>query len=84
MSYVFGWMGLVAVSLLVSLIAFVWAVNSGQFGEQHRLRYLPLREQSSALPPGDPARLSLEVYMLMAIGAAVIAVLLAAALLALP
>ncbi len=83
MSYVLGWMGLVVISLLVSLISFVWAAHSGQFAEQQRLRYLPLCGQTPAAPPGDPARLSLEVYMLIIIGAAVVMILLVAAFLAL-
>jgi len=75
-SYVLGWMGLVAVSLWISLIAFVWAVKSGQFAEQQRLRYMPLRDQPDGPPAGDPGRLPVEVYVLFGIGGCVIAVFL--------
>ena len=76
--YVFGWMGLVAISLCVSLIAFIWAVKSGQFAEQQRLRYLPLRDQAAVPPPGKAARLPTEVYALFGVSACVIAVFLVA------
>jgi cbb3-type cytochrome oxidase maturation protein len=83
MNYVFGWMGLVAISLWISLVAFVWAVKSGQFAEQQRLRYLPLRDQPAVPPAGDPGRLPVEVYALLGIGGCVIAIFLAAVFLSL-
>ena len=45
--YFSGWMVLVAVSLWISLMAFLWGLQSGQFSDQERARYLPLRD----LPP---------------------------------
>lgn len=49
-----GWIALVVISLWLSLIAFVWALGSGQFSDQDRARYLALAGDS----PGeerDPA-----------------------------
>ena len=62
-----SWLALVIVSLGISLIAFVWGLASGQFAEQARARYFPLRDQNSPAPPGNPARLTAEVYVLAAI-----------------
>jgi len=42
MIYYAGWLFLVAVSLSVSLVAFIWALRAGQFSDQERARYLPL------------------------------------------
>ncbi len=42
MIYYAGWLYLVVVSLLVSLVAFIWGLRSGQFSDQERARYLPL------------------------------------------
>lgn len=83
MTYVFGWFGLVAISLSVSLIAFIWAIKSGQFTDQQRLRYLPLRDLSAAPPPGEPARISIEVWALCGIAACVVVVFLVAVILTL-
>jgi nitrogen fixation-related uncharacterized protein len=83
MTYVCGWLGLVVISLLISLVTFVWAVKSGQFGDQQRLRYLPLRNQPVQPPLAKPGRWPFEVYVLFGIGACVITVFLAAAFLSL-
>ena len=66
--YFSAWMILIAFSLWVSLVAFLWGLQSGQFSDQDRARYLPLRD----IPPQPmirtPARLTMEVYVLMFIG----------------
>jgi cbb3-type cytochrome oxidase maturation protein len=64
----FGWMILVILSLWVSVVAFVWALRSGQFAEQGRARYLPL---AGELPPPsakNPGRFTVEIYALLFIG----------------
>ncbi len=33
------------VGFAVSLVAFIWALNNGQFKDQQRARYLPLRDE---------------------------------------
>jgi cbb3-type cytochrome oxidase maturation protein len=46
------WMILLAVSLWVSLAAFWWGLQSGQFSDQDRARYLPLKPRSGIRPAG--------------------------------
>ena len=40
--YYTSWLFLVAISLAVSLAAFLWGLRSGQFSDQDRARYLAL------------------------------------------
>ncbi len=63
------WIGITATALWVSIAAFLWAAQSGQFGDQQRARYLPLRNENLAPPAAHehPARLSIEVYALMVV-----------------
>ena len=42
-------MAYMSVGLVLSLVAFFWALNSGQFSDQQRARYLPL-ENDAAKP----------------------------------
>jgi len=58
---------LVLASLGVSLAAFFWGLKSGQFSDQTRARYLPLRDER--LSPGlrNPSKASPEVYLLFGI-----------------
>jgi len=65
--YAYGWLALVIMSLWISLAAFVWGLKSGQFTEQGRVRYFPLRDQTSPVPTCDPAKLTAEVYVLLGI-----------------
>ncbi len=62
------WIILVAFSLWFTLMAFVWGLQSGQFSDQERARFLPLRD--AGLPPAvkNPAGLPVEVYVLTAMG----------------
>ncbi|MHB8808639.1 MAG: hypothetical protein ACYC9M_01310 [Desulfobulbaceae bacterium] len=71
------------ISLWVSLLAFVWAMKSGQFAEQQRLRYLPLRDEPTALRADKPPRPPFGVYVLLGISACVVAVFLVALFLSL-
>ena len=53
-----------ALGLGVTLIVFFWALNSGQFKEQQRARYLPLHEAPDP-PPAKPSRfIRLEISLL--------------------
>jgi len=65
MLYYLPWLLLMAASLLASVAVFVWALKGGQFSEQDRARYLPLRHELSLPKLKDPTRLSLEVYVLL-------------------
>lgn len=44
----------ISIGLIVSLVVFFWAVKSGQFKDQQRARYLPLRDE----PDTGPAKVS--------------------------
>lgn len=44
-----------ALGLGITLLVFAWALNSGQFREQQRARYLPLHEAPDP-PPAPPSR----------------------------
>ncbi len=37
--------------LAVSLVVFIWALNNGQFKDQQRARYLPLRDETDEDEP---------------------------------
>jgi cbb3-type cytochrome oxidase maturation protein len=50
--YIVGWLTLVIISLAISLIAFLWALESGQFSDQDRTRYLPLIDLPESAPAG--------------------------------
>jgi cbb3-type cytochrome oxidase maturation protein len=79
----FGWIALVAISLMISLFAFLWAVRTGQFSDQGRARFLPLndslRTSGSENPPGRPA----EIYALLGIAAMALAGILSVIILSL-
>ena len=66
--YFSAWVILIAFSLWASLVAFLWGLQSGQFSDQDRARYLPLRDILPQPMVKDPARLTMEVYVLMFIG----------------
>jgi cbb3-type cytochrome oxidase maturation protein len=44
----------IAIGLTISLVVFFWAVKNGQFKDQQRARYLPLRDE----PDTGPAKVS--------------------------
>lgn len=44
----------ISIGLSISLLVFFWAVKSGQFQDQQRARFLPLRDE----PAGAPVRTS--------------------------
>jgi cbb3-type cytochrome oxidase maturation protein len=66
--YFSGWIILVAFSLWISLLAFLWGIQSGQFSDQERARYLPLRDALPQPLVKDPANRPLEVYVQLFIG----------------
>jgi cbb3-type cytochrome oxidase maturation protein len=67
MKYFSFWFVLVSLSLAVSLVAFVWALRTGQFSDQQRARYLPLVDELPPSPVKDPSRAPVEAYALAAI-----------------
>jgi cbb3-type cytochrome oxidase maturation protein len=40
----------IGIGMALSLVVFFWAVRSGQFTDQQRARYLPLRDGQDAVP----------------------------------
>jgi len=63
------WIILVVVSLSVSLVAFIWGLQAGQFSDQNRARFLPLLDEAASPPEREPSRLTAEVYVLVGITA---------------
>jgi cbb3-type cytochrome oxidase maturation protein len=62
------WIILVAFSLWLSLMAFFWGLQSGQFSDQERARFLPLQDTQPQPVVKNPARPALEVYVLLSVG----------------
>ncbi len=75
--YFFIWIVLVAISVLIGLAAFVWAIGTGQFTDQGRARYLALSEDVHLLPAVNPSKWPKEAYVLAFIGVVGLIVLLA-------
>jgi cbb3-type cytochrome oxidase maturation protein len=61
------WIILVTISLFISLVAFVWALRSGQFSDQGRARYLPLGDDFPLQHVRDPSKRNPEAYVLLSI-----------------
>jgi cbb3-type cytochrome oxidase maturation protein len=54
----------ILIGLILSIAVFYWAFRNGQFGDQERARFLPLKDDSEA-PPVKATRLHrFEIYML--------------------
>lgn len=52
----------ISIGLVVSLVIFFWALKTGQFQDQQRARFLPLRDDDS-MPPAKAKRAHrIEVY----------------------
>lgn len=60
----------IAIGLIISLVVFCWAFATGQFSDQQRARFLPLREDADQ-PPAKATRFNrLEIYGLFFLAAA--------------
>ena len=66
--YFSAWFFLIAFSLWLSVVAFIWGLRSGQFSDQDRARYLPLRDLRPPSPGNAGVNSTVEIYALMAIG----------------
>ena len=77
MIYYFGWLWLVLLSLGVSLLAFAWAVKTGQFSDQNRARSLPLLDSTGGgevvSPPALWGRERAAIIIILAVGGAAMA-----------
>jgi cbb3-type cytochrome oxidase maturation protein len=54
----------ISIGLAFSLITFFWALKNGQFQEQQRARFLPLRDDEGAPPVKATRAHRIEVYTL--------------------
>lgn len=71
MIYYAGWLFLVTISVLVSLVAFIWGLRTGQFSDQERARYLPLGKDllTEPIPSVSPMKSRVHTIVLCMIGA---------------
>ncbi len=60
----------IAIGLALSLLVFFWALKNGQFHDQQRARFLPLRDETEAAPVKRSSMHRLEIYTLFFIAAA--------------
>jgi nitrogen fixation-related uncharacterized protein len=65
--YYLFWASLIVLSLWASLGGFIWAYRHGQFKDQDRARYLPLRGEQTRLSPDRGAGAISEMYVLLGI-----------------
>lgn len=71
------------VGLAISLVVFIWALNNGQFKDQQRARYLPLKDDEE-MPVVQVKKISrYETYALMFLACAGLAVIAAVLIFAL-
>ena len=59
-----GWVLLTFTGILASIGAFIWAIRTGQFSDQGRARYLPLRNEEPLSKSADSMKNPIEVYVL--------------------
>jgi nitrogen fixation-related uncharacterized protein len=62
--YAAGWIAVVALSVGASLAALLWALGNGQFTQQGRARYLPLRDQDLGATAEKGPRRPVELWAL--------------------
>ena len=56
-----------AAGFIISLIVFFWALNSGQFRDQQRARFIPLLGETAATPVKASRFARIEIYILFAL-----------------
>lgn len=60
----------ITIGLGLSLLVFFWALKNGQFRDQQRARFLPLRDESGTVPVKTSRIHRLEIYALFFLAAA--------------
>jgi cbb3-type cytochrome oxidase maturation protein len=65
--YYVPWIMLILASICVSLGGFFWALRHGQFDEQNRARYLPLRGEGRPTPAKRGRGAIREIYLLASV-----------------
>lgn len=73
------WFFLMIAGLVASVVLLFWGHRSGQFAEQERARYLPLRDEELPSTGNRAGKIGLESYALIGL-IAMAAIILAAAL----
>ena len=56
-----------AAGFIISLAVFFWALNSGQFKDQQRARFLPLQQDPPAQPAKIPRFARIQTYALLSL-----------------
>jgi len=54
-----------AAGFIISLVVFFWALNSGQFKDQQRARFLPLKNDLHTKPAKLPRFARIQTYALL-------------------
>jgi len=54
-----------AAGFIISLVVFFWALNSGQFKDQQRARFLPLHNDLQSQPAKTPRFARIQTYALL-------------------
>jgi cbb3-type cytochrome oxidase maturation protein len=54
-----------AAGFIISLVVFFWALNSGQFKDQQRARFLPLQNDLQTQPVKMPRFARIQTYALL-------------------
>ena len=76
MAYLFPWIFLIFGSLLAGIGLFIWAYHSGQFSDQGRARFLPLRGVDFGTVNRPGVRPTTKPYELLVLFTAAVAILL--------
>jgi nitrogen fixation-related uncharacterized protein len=66
-AYYLLWAALITASLSVSLGGFLWAYRYGQFKDQDRARFLPLRGEDCFMKPGGLPGARREAFIMLGI-----------------
>ena len=66
-AYYLLWAALIAVSLWASLGGFLWAHRHGQFKDQDRARFLPLRGEDFLMRPAGQPGARREAFVMLGI-----------------
>lgn len=60
----------IVIGITISLLVFFWALKNGQFRDQQRARFLPLRDEIDTIPAKISGTHRFEIYLLFFLTAA--------------
>ena len=75
MQIYWSWIVLLAITIWVGLLALIWGLQSGQFSDQNRARFLALSEERLEYTKPRPAWKGRERYVFLLVSTAVLVVL---------